>query len=204
MRRTGRLVLAVLSRAGFQQTASRDTRRGSPTLPDGQGSPGSACTIPNAVPIGSRQSLADPAGRRWTPTGMLPGSTQPIPKQRRSAPDGKPCGRGTVGLLQRRPVIAGEMKLIGRESNRLEHRFTGLLTIDELDERLTVYHGNDGWRRFTLPKLKAMGSKKVADAVGISDRRARDVLKGRAMPHAGHRAAMERLATLGRDVLPRS
>ncbi len=56
-----------------------------------------------------------------------------------------------MGLPQRRPVIAGEIKLIGKESNRLEDRFTGLLTIDELDERLTVYHDEDGWRRFTLP-----------------------------------------------------
>jgi len=103
------------------------------------------------------------------------------------------CGRD-VGMLQRRPVIAGEIKLIGKESNRLEDRFTGLLTIDELDERLTVYHDEDGWRRFTLPKLKAIGSRKVAEAVGMSERRARDVLKGRAMPHPKHRAEMERLA----------
>jgi hypothetical protein len=116
------------------------------------------------------------------------------PEAKAFGPDGKPCGRGTVGLLQRRPVTAGEIKLIGKESNRLEDRFTGLLTIDELDERLTVYHDNDGWRRITLPKLQVMGSRKVAEAVGISERRARDILKGRAMPHPKHRAEMERLA----------
>jgi hypothetical protein len=32
-------------------------------------------------------------------------------------------GRRDVGVLQRRPVIAGEIKLIGKESNRLEGRF---------------------------------------------------------------------------------
>jgi hypothetical protein len=116
------------------------------------------------------------------------------PEAKAFGPDGKPCGRGTVGLLQRRPVTAGEIKLIGKESNRLEDRFTGLLTIDELDERLTVYHDNDGWRRITLPKLQVMGSRKVAEAVGISERRARDILKGRAMPHPKHRAETERLA----------
>ena len=94
----------------------------------------------------------------------------------------------------RRPVTAGEIKLVGKESNRLEDRFTGLLTIDELDERLTVYHDNDGWRRRTLPKLQAMGSKKVAEAVGMSERRARDILKGRAMPHPRHHLAMKRLS----------
>jgi hypothetical protein len=35
-------------------------------------------------------------------------------------------------------VTAGEIKLTGKESNRLEDWFTGLLTVDELDERLTV------------------------------------------------------------------
>jgi hypothetical protein len=49
-----------------------------------------------------------------------------------------------------------------------------------LDERLTVYHDDDGWRRFTLPKLQAMGSRKVAEAIGVSERRARDILKGTA------------------------
>lgn len=96
-----------------------------------------------------------------------------------------------MGLLQQRPVTAGEIKLIGKESNRPEDRLTGLLTVDELDERLTVYHDNDGWMRIALPKLRAMGSKKVAEAVGISERRARDILKWRAMPHPGHRTALE-------------
>jgi hypothetical protein len=121
------------------------------------------------------------------------------PEAKALGPDGKPCGRGTVGLLQRRLVIAGEIKLIGKESNRLEDRFTGLLTIDELDERLTVYHDNDGWRRLTLPKLQTMGSKKVAETVGVSERRARDVLKGRAVPHAKHKAQLE---VLSRSELP--
>ena len=99
-----------------------------------------------------------------------------------------------MGLLQRRPVTAGEIKPIGKESNRLEDWFTGLLTIDELDERLTVYHDNDGWRRITLPKLKTIGVRAVAQATGMSERRVRDILKGRAMPHPRHRVALEWLA----------
>jgi hypothetical protein len=115
------------------------------------------------------------------------------PEAKSLGPDGRRCGRGTVGLLKRRPVTAGEIKLIGKESNRLEDRYTGLLTVDELDERLTVYHDDDGWRRITLPRLRAIGARKVAKAVGMSERRARDILKGRAMPHTKHMAAMEML-----------
>jgi hypothetical protein len=112
------------------------------------------------------------------------------PEAKALGPDGKPCGRGTVGLLQLRSVTADEIKLIGKESNRLEDRFTGLLTVDELDERLAVCHDDDGWRRLTLPKLQTMGSRKVPEAVVMSERQARDVLKGRAMPHAAHRATL--------------
>lgn len=113
------------------------------------------------------------------------------PEAKALGPDGEPCGRGTVGLLRRRPATAGEIKLIGKESNRLEDWLTGVLTIDELDERLTVYHDNDGWRRIALPKLRAMGTREVAEAVGISERRARDILQGRTMPRRTHRVAME-------------
>ncbi len=89
--------------------------------------------------------------------------------------------------------VAGEIKLIGKESNRPEDRFTGLLTIDELDERLTVYHDNDGWRRITSPRLREIGARKVAEATGISERRARDLLKARATPHGNHRRRIEAL-----------
>jgi hypothetical protein len=65
-----------------------------------------------------------------------------------------------------------------------------------MNERLTVYHDNDGWRRFTLPRLQAMGSRKVAEAVGISERRARDILKGRAVPHPKHRTELRQLANI--------
>jgi hypothetical protein len=94
------------------------------------------------------------------------------------------------------------MKLIGRESNRLEHRFTGLLTIDELDERLTVYHDDDGWRRSTLPRLNEyadrIGRRAMAQEIGMNERRLRDMLKGRARPHPRRRTQLEELSRRGR------
>ena len=64
-------------------------------------------------------------------TGDVAERMRPIPEVKALRPDGEPCGRGTVGLFQSRPVAAGEIKLVGKESNRLEDRFTGLLTIDD-------------------------------------------------------------------------
>ena len=98
--------------------------------------------------------------------------------------DGQPCARLTVGLLQRRPVTVGKIVLIGKEANRLEERSSGELTVNDLDERLTIYDDDDEWTRFTVPRLRELGAKKVAEAVGVSERRARDWLKGRAIPHA--------------------
>jgi len=108
------------------------------------------------APTGSRRSLAYPASGRWTATATLPERYAAHPDAKSLGPDGKPCRRGTVSLLHRRPATAGETKLIGKESNRLEGRFTGLLTVDELDERLVTYLDDDGWRRITLPKLQAI------------------------------------------------
>jgi len=44
------------------------------------------------------------------------------PEAKSLGPKGQPCGRRTVGLLLRRPVMVGTIALIGKESNRLEER----------------------------------------------------------------------------------
>jgi len=116
------------------------------------------------------------------------------PETKSLAPNGEPCGQGTVGLLQRRPVTARVIRLIGKESNRLEQRRSGELTADDLDLRLTIYEDHDEWRRITLPELRQIGVAKLARATRMSERRMRDILSGRAMPHARHRAALEALA----------
>jgi hypothetical protein len=116
------------------------------------------------------------------------------PEAKSLGPNGRPCGPATVGLLGRRPVVAGTIKLIGKESNRLEDRRSGELTIDDLDLRMTFYEDHDEWRRLVLPKLRRLGVTKVSKAVGLSERRTRDILRNRAMPHARHREALEALA----------
>jgi hypothetical protein len=117
------------------------------------------------------------------------------PESKSMGSDGLPCCRSTVGLLQRRPVTAGRMILIGKESNRLEERATGELSVDDLDERLTTYEDHDEWHRIVLPRLHELGSKAVAEAIRISVRRARDILRGRSLPHPKHRRALRLLLT---------
>ena len=103
------------------------------------------------------------------------------------------CRRATVGLLQRRPIVVGVIRLIGKESNRMEERAAGELTIDDLDLRLTTYEDHDEWYRVVLPELRRLGVRACAAATGMSERRARDVLAGRAIPHAFHRSAFVHL-----------
>lgn len=106
------------------------------------------------------------------------------PEAKSLGPDGQLCGRLTKGLLQRRPVAAGRIALIGKEANRLEERASGELTDDDLDERLTVYHDDDEWRRTVLPHLKRVGSATLSRSTGVSQRRVSDWLSGSAKPHA--------------------
>jgi hypothetical protein len=115
------------------------------------------------------------------------------PESKSLGPDGEPCGRGTIGLLQRRPVTVGKIVLIGKESNRIEERSSGELTVDDLDELVTTYQDHDEWYRVTLPRLRKLGVKAVVAQVGISERRARDVLQGRALPHTRHRRLLMEL-----------
>lgn len=61
--------------------------------------------------------------------------THPEPKSLES--DGLPCGRLTIGLLRRRPVVLGELVHIGKETNRLEEVEQGL--VHDWDEVQLVF-----------------------------------------------------------------
>jgi len=106
--------------------------------------------------------------------------------------EGQPCTRATVGLLQRRRVTVGRIVLIGKESNRLEEREAGELTREDADQWLTTYEDHDEWYRLILPKLRELGAQSCAEATGMSERRVREVLSQRALPHPPHRAALLR------------
>jgi hypothetical protein len=117
------------------------------------------------------------------------GKYETHPEAKSLGPDGEPCGRATVGLLQRRPVTVGKIVLIGKESNRLDERSRGELTADDVDERITTYKDHDEWYRVVVPRLREEGAKAVAETTGVSERRARDWLTGKAVPHAGRQVA---------------
>jgi hypothetical protein len=90
-------------------------------------------------------------------------------------------------MLQRRAVTVGTITLIGKESNRLEEREAGELTREYADLWLTTYEDNDEWYRIVLPALKLKDIAVVADAADLSERRVRDNLADRVLPHRSNR-----------------
>jgi transposase len=123
------------------------------------------------------------------------------PESKSLGPDGEPCGRGTIGLLQRRPVTVGAITLIGKESNRIEERSRGELTVEDADELVTTYENHDEWYRIVLPRLRLLGVS-LAVAAGMSERRARDVLAARVLPHSTRRALVMNLDDAANNLRP--
>ncbi len=107
------------------------------------------------------------------------------PESKVLGPDGMVCDRQTIRLLHRRPITAGKIVLIGKEANRLEERSSGEVSVNKLDQRLTIYSDDDELKRFVLPNLRELSTKAVAKAAGVSERRAIDWLKESSKRHPG-------------------
>ena len=118
------------------------------------------------------------------------------PEAKSSGADGRPCGRGTVGLLGRRRVrlVPELLTYVGKESNRLEEVEVGLG--HDPDEVYTEYAdpGRDSWRALVLPVLRAMQGKALAEATGLSERSIREIRNGHSMPRMTRKACLTRTA----------
>lgn len=120
------------------------------------------------------------------------------PEHKSLAPDGTATGPRTSGQLQPRPVRSGPpiTALIGKEGHRLAERASGDIT--DTDVIGYTAPSNDEWASLVRPILQNIGVEQVAEATGISPRRVRDWINGKARPHAGgsgHYEAARRLAT---------
>src|SRR5216684_7775202 len=83
--------------------------------------------------------------------------THPEPKS--AGPDGAPCSRSTVGLLQRQPVIGTRVIYTGKESNRLEDVESG--NIGLWDEIRATYADPRTFRRYVIPILKIISCSEL-------------------------------------------
>jgi hypothetical protein len=96
---------------------------------------------------------------------------------------GKPCGKQTVGLLQRRHVRIEQIKYIGKESNSLEEVEAGL--VHSAENAYTVYPDprRDEWQTKILPALRKMPLQLLVKLSGMARSTLIEVRAGRGRPH---------------------
>ncbi len=126
------------------------------------------------------------------------------PEPKSLGADGKPCGRHTRGLLNRRFVAttADLIGYIGKESNKLDDREAGL--IHDLDEVVTEYADprRDPFKILVLPVLQTLPPGEIARKITIAPRTLRDIVTGRTYPHSGHKTRLMAFAVnRARDAL---
>lgn len=116
------------------------------------------------------------------------------PEHKFNGPDGQPCRRNTVGILQRRAVhLVGTARLIGKEANRLDDVQNGL--IGSLGDVLTEYDDpkDDTIHRLVMPVLDRYSGRELANLVDV-DRRTIDRVRAGSRCHAGLITALTLLA----------
>ena len=108
--------------------------------------------------------------------------------------EGQPCGKQTIGLLQRRHVHIDQIKFIGKESNALEAVEAGM--VHSPAEVYTEYldRSRNEWQTKTLPALKKLPLEVLVKNTGLSRRALMDLRAGRSRPQARHWEALAGLA----------
>jgi hypothetical protein len=105
------------------------------------------------------------------------------PESKCADADGKPSGKQTVGLLQRRHIQIDEIKCIGKESNSLEDVESGL--IHSSQNVYTEYPDSrrDEWETKIRPALSNTPLSRLVKMSGLSRRMLINARTGRTRPH---------------------
>ncbi|MHB8217803.1 MAG: hypothetical protein ACYDDS_17150 [Candidatus Sulfotelmatobacter sp.] len=117
------------------------------------------------------------------------------PESKCADASGKPCGKQTVGLLQRRNIRIDQIKYIGKESNSLEEVEAGLEHSAENVYTEYVDRRRDEWQTKVLPALKKIPPAILVKISGLSPTTVKDTLAERSRPYRKNR---ERLAAIAR------
>jgi hypothetical protein len=103
---------------------------------------------------------------------------------------GEPCGKRTIGLLQRRHIQIDQLKYIGKESNNLEEVDTGL--VHSAQDVYTEYpdRRRDEWQMKIVPQLRKVALPRLVKLSGLSRRTLVDIRAGRSRPHRKNQALL--------------
>jgi hypothetical protein len=117
------------------------------------------------------------------------------PEPKSLGPDGRPCGRATIGLLKRRPVRLGGIVYIGKESNALEQVEQGLVhDITEVQPRQSA-PGGSAWDLVVRPAIGRMPLDRLVAATGKTTRHLRYLREGKRRPSPELATRLTREAT---------
>lgn len=123
------------------------------------------------------------------------------PESKCADADGKPSGKQTVGLPQRRHIRVEQIKYIGKESNSLEDVESGM--IHSAQNVYTEYRDprRNEWQTMIVPALKKVPLSLLVKISGLSRSMLIEVRAGRSRPH---RKNQELLASIVRKLEPAS
>ncbi len=119
------------------------------------------------------------------------------PESKCADASGRPCGKQTAGLLQRRHVRIDQIKYIGKESNSLEEVGAGLEHSAENVYTLYPDRRRDEWQTRILPVLRKIPRAILEEMSELSPRAVMYALGGKRRPH---RHNQERLAAIAREL----
>ena len=116
------------------------------------------------------------------------------PEAKSAGPDGRPCGKRTVGLLRGLPVSSAYVVHVGKESNKLEAVEAGVE--HDTDEIWTEYADpkRDPWITTALPMLKQMKAKDLAEMTGTSIQSLKAIRNGSQLPRRALRLSLMQFA----------
>jgi hypothetical protein len=106
---------------------------------------------------------------------------------------GEPCGKQTVGLLQRRHIKIDQIKYVGKESNNLEEVDEGLVHSPENVYTEYPDRRRDEWQTKILPALKKASLAKLVKLSGLSRSTLIEIRAGRARPHRENREMLVKI-----------
>lgn len=118
------------------------------------------------------------------------------PESKCADADGRPCGKETLGLLQRRHVRIDEIKYVGKESNSLEEVEVDLIHSPENVYTIYTDPRRDEWQTKILPLLRKLPPAVLVKMTGLSPTTIKDALARRSRPYPQNR---KRLAAFVRQ-----
>lgn len=104
--------------------------------------------------------------------------------------NGKPCGKQTIGLLQRRHVRIKGFKFIGKESNKLEEVEAGM--VHDPDSVYTEYPDKrrDEWVTTYLPAIHDMPMAYLEEHSPLWRAQLQRIRSGKQRPHPKNEALL--------------